>query len=216
MGVATFSAASAAAADPPTDARLDVEVALERAPPPPTNVVYFQYGVSLAAEVVAAAGPICNNVTVPCILGPGGGVAVRGGWRSSGAVYLGGAYEVTKQDPNKLYRLALLQQARGEFRYYLSTARDFEPYVSGSLGVAGYGNEWAIDTWGPLGGLGGGVEIQIARTTVIGFGLAYRLAYFKAFTDTSGARRDGGVTQLLGLDFLLEQREPVFTRARND
>ena len=184
---------------------------LQNAPPPPTNVVYVQYGVALTAEAVAAAGPICDNVTVPCILGPGGGVAVRVGWRGAGALYLGGAYELSKQDPNKLLRLAILQQVRAEARYYLISGRDTEPYGVGGLGVAGYGNEWGVDTWGPAGFLGLGIETQITRRTVVGVALAYRLVYFQDFTDTTGAPRAAGVAQLIGLDLVLEQRDPIYT-----
>lgn len=191
-------------------------VDLQNAPPPPTNVVYLQYGVALTAEVVSAAGPICDNVTVPCILGPGGGVAVRVGWRGIGAWYLGGAYELSKQDPNKLLRLAILQQARAEARYYFVSGRDTEPYLATGLGVAGYGNEWGVDTWGPAGFLGLGLETQITRRTVIGVALAYRLLYFQKFTDTTGAPRDAGLAQLIGLDFVLEQRDPIYTEGGRD
>lgn len=202
---------------PPTETHPQADAArlardLETAPPPPSHVVYFQYGVAFAMEQVLAAGPICDDTTVPCILGPGGGFAVRAGWRSPGALYLGGAYELTKQDPNKLYRIALLQQARAEARYYFATARITEPYASLGLGVSGYGNEWAIDTWGPGGSLGAGIEYQITRRTVVGLALNYRLLYFSRFQDTAGSVRDGGVAQLLGLDLVLEQRDAAFRR----
>jgi hypothetical protein len=187
-------------------------VDLQNAPPPPTNIVYIQYGVAITAEVVSAAGPICDNVSVPCILGPGGGIAVRVGWRGIGSWYLGGAYELSKQDPNKLLRLAILQQARAEARYYFVSGRDTEPYLSAGLGVAGYGNEWGVDTWGPAGFLGLGLETQITRRTVVGVALAYRLLYFQQFTDTTGAARAAGLAQLIGLDFVLEQRDPIFTQ----
>jgi hypothetical protein len=186
-------------------------VDLQNALPPPTNVVYLQYGVAITAEAVSAAGPICDNVAVPCILGPGGGIAVRVGWRGAGALYFGGAYELSKQDPNKLLRLAILQQVRAEGRYYFVSGRDTEPYVSAGLGVAGYGNEWGVDTWGPAGFLGLGLETQITRRTVVGVALAYRLLYFQRFTDTTGAARDAGIAQLVGLDFVLEQRDPIYT-----
>lgn len=186
-------------------------VDLQNAPPPPTRVVYVQYGVAITAEVVSAAGPICDNAGVPCILGPGGGVAVRVGWRGAGALYLGGAYELSKQDPNKLLRLAILQQARAEARYYFVSGRLTEPYLAGGLGVAGYGNEWGVDTWGPGGFAGFGIETQVTRRTVIGVALAYRLLYFQQFRDTAGTDRSAGVSQLFGLDFVLEQRDPIYT-----
>lgn len=185
---------------------------LEKAPPPPTHVVYLQYGVAFTTEQVISAGGICSTAA-PCVLGAGGGIVVRAGWRSTGPFYLGGAYELTKQDPNKLYRIALLQQARVEGRYYFMTARVTEPYMSLGLGVAGYGNEWAIDTWGPAGSLGFGVEYQITRRTVVGVALAYRTLYFNSFTDTAGTPRDGGIAQLFGLDLVLEQRDAVVTDA---
>jgi hypothetical protein len=187
---------------------------IERAPPPPTNVVYLQYGVAFTAEVVTTAGPLCHNDTVPCILGTGGGITIRAGWRSTGALYLGGAYGFSKQDPNKLLRLAILQQARAEARYYLTTGRDIEPYATLGLGVAGYGNEWAVDTWGPAGFFGVGLEAQLTRRTVVGIALAYRLLHFKSFTDSSGASRDSGIARFVGLDFVLEQRDPIFTEGK--
>jgi hypothetical protein len=187
----------------------------ESTPPPPSQVVYFQYGVAFAAENVLSPGPICDNTSIPCVLGAGGGIVVRGGWRSSGPLYLGGAYELTKQDPNKLYRIALLQQARAEGRYYFMTARVTEPYVALGLGVAGYGNEWAIDTWGPAGSIGAGLEYQITRRTVVGLAFAYRLLHFSRFTDTAGSERNPGVAQLLGFDLVLEQRDAI-VRAKAD
>lgn len=183
----------------------------EAAAPPPTNVVYLQYGVALGAEVVSSAGAICHDGTVPCILGTGGGITVRAGFRSNGPFYFGGAYAFSKQDPNKLFRLAILQQARAEARYYFQTARDVEPYALLGAGVAGYGNEWSVDTYGPAGSFGGGLEIQVTRRTVVGIAACYRLLLLRAFTDTSGAARDGGIAQFVGLDLVLEQRDPIFT-----
>jgi hypothetical protein len=186
---------------------------LETAPPPPSDIVYFQYGVAFSTEQIIAPGPICDRPGAPCILGGGGGIVVRGGWRSTGPLYLGAAYELTKQDPNKLYRLALLQQARAEARYYLPTARVTEPYAVFSLGVAGYGNEWKIDPWGPATSLGAGVEYQITRQTVVGLAMAYRLLYLGRFTDTAGTARPAGVAQLFGVDLVLEQRDAVLSTA---
>lgn len=209
--------AAPAPAEPPTsgeNTRLARD--LESAPPPPSHVVYFQYGVAFTTEQVVAPGPICDNESIPCILGAGGGIAVRAGWRSTGPLYLGGAYELTKQDPNKLYRIALLQQARAEARYYFMTARVTEPYAAISAGVAGYGNEWAIDTWGPGGSIGGGLEYQITRRTVVGLALAYRLLYFSRFTDTAGAERSPGIAQLFGVDLVLEQRDAIVRAGPDD
>lgn len=204
--------ANAAAAAENTEGTRRLLAYLQNTAPPPTNVVLLQYGVAFTTETVTAAGPICNNIDVPCILGPGGGVAIRAGWRGTGAVYLGGAYEISKQDPNKLLRLALLQQARVEGRYYFVSGRDVEPYLGAGAGLAGYGNELSVDTWGPTAFLGLGVEAQITRRTVVGLGLNYRFLYFRDFRDTTGTERAAGIAQLVGLDLLLEQRDPIFTK----
>ena len=79
------------------------------------------------------------------------------------------------------------------------------------VGVAGYGNEWRVDTWGPGGFAGVGLEGQITRRTVVGVALGYRLLYFKEFVDSSGAARNAGIAQLVGLDLVLEQRDPIYT-----
>ncbi|MCA9584580.1 MAG: hypothetical protein KC657_04405 [Myxococcales bacterium] len=190
---------------PPDALSLD----FEKTPPPPTNVIYLQYGVAFTAEAVLAPGPICDNVEVPCIIGQGAGVAARLGWRSTGAWYLGVAYAFSKQDPNKLYRLAILQQARAEARYYVDTGRQLQPYASGGGGAMGYGNEWGVDTLGPTVFVGGGVEAQITRRTVVGVGLTYRMAYLSSFVDTSGTARDAGLPQFLSLELTLEHRDPI-------
>src|SRR4051794_28792156 len=69
--------------------------------PPPLNVPYLQYGVALTGEFVMSPGGICDtppNVR-ECILGSGGGVAARVGYRTAGPWYFGPAYELSKQDP---------------------------------------------------------------------------------------------------------------------
>ena len=76
--------------------------------PPDTRRPFIQYGIAFTIEDVLAAGPICSNS--PCILGSGGGIAGRGGFRGSERLYIGGSYELSKQEPNKLYLLGILQQ----------------------------------------------------------------------------------------------------------
>ena len=188
--------------------------------PPPSSATYFQYGITFTGEFIADAGPMCADQKVggtvvvsrsgqSCVLGSGGGVAIRVGVRAAGPWYFGGAYELSKQDPNKLLRLAILQQLRGEARYYLLPGYEFQPYGSAGLGVSGYGNEWGVDTWGPMAFLAAGVETQISRRTVVGLALAYRSLYFGRFTDTSNTERPAGLSHLIGLDLLLEARDPL-------
>jgi hypothetical protein len=177
--------------------------------PPPLNTPYLQYGVSLTAEFLASAGRMCDVASEPCILGSGGGIAVRIGKRTASPWYFGGAYELSKQDPNKLYRLAILQQARVEARYYLDTGRDVQPYGHFGGGAAGYGNEWGIDTYGPMGFLALGAEVQLSRKRVVGASLAYRMMHLSSFTDSSRTPREAGIVQFIGLDLILEARDPL-------
>jgi hypothetical protein len=206
--------AASAGTPPPGDVTSDSPevVAASAATPPPLDTRFLQYGVSFTGEFVTDAGPMCRGANLsgtPCILGSGGGVAIRVGYRSAGPWYFGGAYELSRQNPEQLYRLATLQQLRGEARYYVPTGRDTTPYVSTGLGVAFYGNEWGADTLAPSAFLSLGAEFQVSRRTVVGVALAYRLMYFTAFTDSSGADRDAGIAQLVGLDLLLEARDPL-------
>jgi hypothetical protein len=171
--------------------------------------------------MLISAGAVCpNSGNVPptppvpqppptqCILGSGGGLAIRFGWRTSEGIYLGGAYELSKQDPNKLFRLAILQQLRGEIRKYFPTGHDVQPLLAGAVGVAGYGNEWAIATWGPTAFLGGGLELDVAGGNTVGLLFGYRPMYLQAFSDPIG-KHDAGLAQFFGLELTLETRDPI-------
>jgi hypothetical protein len=184
----------------------------EDTPPPPDNLLrrYLQVGVAFTGEFVAAPGPICSSVAASCILGHGGGIVIRAGVRTRGPWYFGFAYEFSKQEPSQLYRLAILQQARAEGRFYfLDTRRDTQPYLLGTAGVFGYGDQWGIDTLGPTIGVGIGSETQISTTVVIGVALTYRLLYTTAFHDSAGSDRKDGLAQVVGIDLVLEGRDPL-------
>ena len=204
-----FAAPSVASAEDPSDTDL-ANGPLSPVVPPPLNTPYLQYGVAFTALFVAAPGAMCSHPDPPCILGSGGGIAVRVGWRSAGPWYFGGAYELTKQDPNKLYRLATLQQLRFEARYYITTGRDTQPYLTAGAGIGGYGNEGGIQTYGPSAFLGIGVETQLSRRTVVGIALGYQLIKFKSFSeDGNPLIRDPGYASLIGIDLILEGRDPL-------
>ncbi len=170
---------------------------------------YLEYGVAFTVEGVASAGPICSQPGTPCILGSGGGIAMRVGWRQTERVYLGGAYEISKQDPNKLYRLGILQQARAELRNYFPNGQNATPFAVVGLGLAGYGNEWTVDTWGPTATLGGGVEAELSGGALIGFSLVYRPIYLGSFVDSSTLAHDAGVAHFVGLELALEARDTL-------
>src|ERR1700722_11517275 len=100
----------------------------DEAPAPPRRA-YIQYGVAFTVEGVAHSGPVCADPNQPCILGSGGGIDIGVGWRPTDQFYIGGAYEFSKQDSNKLFRLAILQQVRLEVRHYFPTGQSAEPFA---------------------------------------------------------------------------------------
>lgn len=184
--------------------------------PPPNNVEYFQYGVALAVEQVASGGSVCpKGALTPCILGSGGGLAIRIGYRSRGPLYLGGAYEFSRMDSSNLLRLAILQQLRGEGRYYLEAGNRLTPYGSLAAGAVVYGNEWTASTVGPILGAGLGLEFQVTQSTVIGAALNYRALVLHAWTDSTGQRRPEdrdlafGLAHVIGFELTLELRDPL-------
>ncbi|HEY2512106.1 MAG TPA: hypothetical protein VGI39_14660, partial [Polyangiaceae bacterium] len=202
-GLAFGSRAAHAADAKPVDLARGGDVPVS---PPPVETPYLQFGVAFTAELVAVPGPIC--AASPCIFGSGGGVVVRAGRRAAGPWYFGAAYEMSKQDSGSLYRFATLQQMRAEVRWYLNTGLDTYPYAVAGGGLAAYGNEWGVDTYGPAALVGVGVETQISRRTVVGFTLSYKLIGLRSFFDSSDTERRGGVVQLFGLDIVLEERNP--------
>ena len=175
-----------------------------------THHAFLQYGVALSIEAVASPGPICPAVA-NCILGSGGGVGVRVGWRPSDFLYIGGAYEMSKQEPNQLYLLGILQQVRGEMRRYFPTGRETMPFAVVGLGMHGYGNEWGVDTWGPSATVGGGIEIELGRPLALELTLAYRPMYFQAWVDSSTLSHDAGVAHFVGLEIALEAKDSPLT-----
>ncbi len=198
----SFAAVNVRAADsaPAATAGLPVE-------PRSGDRGFVQYGVALAAEIVALAGPACADPASPCILGSGGGVVARVGWRPNETLYIGGAYEMSKQEPHELYRLALLQQVRLEMRRYLPTGRDATPFLLVGAGVGTYGNEWwPVDTFGPSATLGVGVELQLGRSVLL-LSLAYRPIYFHSWVDSSLLAHDAGFAHFVGLEAAVEAQD---------
>ncbi|HZU84321.1 MAG TPA: hypothetical protein VE987_15435 [Polyangiaceae bacterium] len=175
-------------------------------PPPPSERSYLQYGVALVAEIVASPGPACA-AGPNCILGSGGGMVARAGWRPTEALYIGGAYEMTKQDPHQLYRLAILQQLRGEVRWYFPTGRESSPFLLFGAGVSGYGNDWLpVDTSGPNGTLGGGLELQLGGPVLV-LSLAYRPTYLHSWVDSSTIEHDAGIAHFVSFEAAIEAQD---------
>ncbi|MGC4065425.1 MAG: hypothetical protein QM784_12405 [Polyangiaceae bacterium] len=183
--------------------------------PHSSSLHFVQYGVALTTESLAASGGVCpDRATVPCILGPGLGMAVRMGYRSHGPLYFGGAYEATRHDSSNILRLAVLQQLRGEARYVFDRGNRASPYALLGLGVAAYGNEWNVDTAGPSLHLGAGLEFQASTAAIVGFALTWRSMALRRWTDGTGQRRADdlvgfGIAQWIALELTLEIRNPL-------
>jgi opacity protein-like surface antigen len=205
--LAVPAGASAAAASPEEPARAAPAQAVR---PPPINVDYVQFGVAFLGEFKLDAGAVCpSTAKAPCILGNGGGLAARAGYRSRGPWFVGGAYEFARIDTSSLLRLGVLQQLRAEMRYYVDLGLRTEPYLTSGLGAVAFGNEWGIDTAGVTSFAGVGFEVQLSRTTVVGADLVYRPLLLFGWQDRAHQLRDTGVASYLGLEVVLEAREPL-------
>jgi hypothetical protein len=177
---------------------------------------YLQYGAAFATEMLAASGAICpaDAKQAPCILGSGVGLTVRIGYRTRGPFYIGGAYEFSRQQSSNLLRLAILQQLRGEARYYLMEETRLVPYLEAAAGGVLYGNEWSADTGGITAFLGAGIEFQISQTAVVGAALGYRPVVFRHWVDSAGQLRADslfgfGVGHMIGIELVFEVRDAL-------
>jgi hypothetical protein len=207
IAVACFGLAGPARADDKPDATV-LETPGPAAPVPPRQA-QIQYGVAFTVEDVAQAGPICNNASQPCILGSGGGIDARVGWRPSEKFYLGGAYEFSKQDPGKVYRLAILQQARLETRIYFPTGQSTEPFILLGAGLVSYGNEWSVATWGAGATFGVGLELELSGGSLLNFSIAYRPIFLRSFEDSIPAFHDAGLAHFITLEIALEAQDSL-------
>jgi hypothetical protein len=178
----------------------------EDARPPPLNIDYASYGVAVSADILAEPGATCRVEEDPCILGNGGGLVLRGGYRSPGPWYIGGAYQFSTMDSANLYRLAVLQQLRAEMRYMLDMGYRTSPYLAWGLGAVVYGNEWGVETGGGTAFLGLGAEIQLSRLALLGASLYYQPIVFAGFVDTADYERDAGVAHYLRIELQVEIR----------
>jgi len=137
---------------------------------------------------------------------------LRGGYRSPGPWYIGGAYEFTKMDSGNLYRLGIFQQIRAELRYLVDFGSRATPYLGWGVGGLLYGNEWGVETGGALVFAGGGVEVEVSRVALIGLGIAYRPALIAGWRDTAGIDRPTGIAQFFGIDLQLAVRTELGRR----
>lgn len=197
---------------PPTDPGTGGDDLAESPRPPPLHVEYIQYGVAIAGESLLSSGGSCpDGAPTPCILGSGGGLVIRGGFRSAGPWYYGGAYQFIRTDTN-LYRLPIFQQLRAEMRYHPDTGTRVAPYLTWGVGGLLYGNEWGAETGGALAFGGAGVAFEVSRVALVGLGVAHRPMLIAGWTDTAGQVRNTGLAQYLGFEFQLELRSELGRR----
>lgn len=225
---AVMSTSGLAAATPPGGAAQvqapPVAAGLDRDPTPapdgpihpPIRASYFAYGAALTGDALAAPGPTCDGSSVagsdrlqPCILGSGGGVVLRAGYRAPGPWYVGGAYQFTRTDSGNLYTLPIMQQLRVEFRYLLEMAYRTRPFFIAGLGGTIYGNEWGAETGGGHALIGAGVEFEAARKVLVGVTTSYQPVLLAGFVDTAGIDRPVGLAHYLRLAVHFEVRSQL-------
>ena len=166
----------------------------------------FQFGIALAGKF-ALGSPFCHSGAT-CVLGSGGGIAARFGHVFQNHWYVGGGYDFSKHDSSQLYRLAILQQVRIEGRYLYPLSKSWLLVPFSAAGLAGYGNEWSVHTWGPALTLGVAVEAHVGGS-VVGLGLSWQGMYLQRFSDPGhdGAFFAAGVPQFMSLELRLEATE---------
>lgn len=183
--------------------------------PPPTSVEFIQYGVSLHTLTLLEGGDVCpDDAPTPCIVGSGGGLGLRIGYRSRGPFYLGAAFQLSRLNSSNLLRLGIQQRLTAEGRYYFDRGNRLTPYLSGALGGALYGNEFAATAGGVALGLGTGLEYQISERTVVTLLPTYQPILFRRFTDSTGQERAAGplgfgLAHWLAVQLVLEVRDPL-------
>ncbi len=183
--------------------------------PPPTSVEYLQYGVSLHTLTLLNGGAVCpKGAATPCILGSGGGLGLRAGYRSRGPFYLGASFQLSRLNSSNLLRLGILQRLLAEGRYYFDRGNRLTPYLLGGLGGAIYGNEWSAGSAGAALSFGVGLEYQISERTVVTLLPTYQPILFRRFSDSTGqARADGplgfGLAHWLAVQVIIEARDQL-------
>jgi hypothetical protein len=180
--------------------------------PFPSNGSYVSYGASFFSESPIAFGRLCRaDSKEPCVLGNGGGLSLSGSFRAP-TWSLGAVYEVTFHDSNGIYQRGVLQQLRGELRARPRWAAvgDSVAGVSGlGIGIATYGDDWAISTFGPSAHalVGADIDLGVKLSVLVAF--AYRLIYFRSFQDASSQDRPASLVSVLGFQLGLELHDPL-------
>lgn len=187
----------------------------QTAAPPPTSVEYLQYGVSLHTLTLLESGAVCpEGARTPCILGSGGGLGLRMGYRSRGPFYLGATFQLSRLNSSNLLRLGIQQRLTAEGRYYFDRGNRLTPYLLAGAGGAIYGNEFGADSGGVAFSFGVGVEYQISERTMVTLLPTYQPILFRRFEDSTGQVRASGplgfgLAHWLAFQVVIELRDPL-------
>ena len=180
--------------------------------PFPSTGHFLDYGVSFASEALLTPGGLCpKEAKEKCVLGGGGGLAFAAAYRAPG-YSLGAVYEVTFHDSSNIYQRGVLQQLRAEWRVrprWLSVGGAVTPFLGLGGGFNGYGDNWALSTYGPAAHAMIGGEIDLGVKVALVVAIAYRAMYLRSFVDASGQDRPSAVAHLLGLQLGLELHDPL-------
>ncbi len=183
--------------------------------PPPTSVEYLQYGLSLHTLTLLSGGAVCpDGADTPCIVGSGGGLGLRAGYRSRGPFYLGAAFQLSRLNSSNLLRLGILQRLTFDGRYYFDRGNRLTPYLLGGIGGAIYGNEWSASSGGIGLSFGVGGEYQISERLVVTLVPTYQPVLFRRYTDSTGQERAAGplgfgLAHWLAVQVVIEVRDPL-------
>jgi hypothetical protein len=179
--------------------------------PFPSTGRYLSYGFAFHSEGLLTPGNICpKGANEECILGSGGGISFSGALRAQ-LYSLGVVYEASFHDSNNIYQRGVLQQLRGEWRFRprgLDITDAIHPFIGAGGGVAGYGDNWTIATFGGSGHAMVGGEWDLGVKVSVHLAFAYRAIYFQGFSDPSRQERPPGLVHFLGLQLGIELHEP--------
>ncbi len=179
--------------------------------PLPSVGRFLTYSVGLPIEALLDPGAVCAHAVEHCMIGGGAGVAFGGAYRN-GTTAFGAVWEVTFHDSHSIYQRGVLEQLRAEWSYHPHAAILFDgvqPFLYAGGGLAVYGDNWAVATFGPSGSFGAGLEFEMGVKLSATVSFAYHPVYFRPFQDASGTQRPAGIVHFLGLNFGLELREPL-------
>lgn len=172
-------------------------------PSPEDDVPYGAYGISVGARIVAASGSLCpDREGVTCVLGTGGGFALRASRRWPTGLGIEGGYEVFAHNTGDLYDPGLVQALFASARAEVATAGRVRPFGRAGIVLAALGDSFAPDTAGAGLDVAGGLEVELSQVLAISVAGTTRALWFLPFETQDGVgRSDGGVpTLLLGIE----------------